>query len=55
MNRTCLDVAAHCGQAEVVQFLFGRFEGQDRQPPRVGPLHWASKEGHVAVCRMLLE
>ena len=54
MDRTCLDVGAHCGQADVVAFLLDHFLERGHQLPKVGPLHWAAKEGHEGVINILL-
>lgn len=54
MDRTCLDVGAHCGQAEAVAFLLDHFGQRGHQLPKVGPLHWAAKEGHESVVKTLL-
>ena len=54
MGRTCLDVAAHCGQVEVVRFLFQHFQDRGLALSKVGPLHWAAKEGHSEVINILI-
>ncbi len=55
MDRTCLDVGAHCGQTEVVEFLLEHFRSRGQLHPPVGPLHWAAKEGHTDVVNVLLK
>ena len=55
MARTSLDVAAHCGQVEAVRFLLQQIQSRGLVLPKIGPLHWAAKEGHSAVVDVLIK
>jgi hypothetical protein len=54
MDRNSLDVAAHCGQAEVLLFLLRHLQDRGLPVPKIGPLHWAAKEGHTGVVSILI-
>jgi len=48
------DLACLCGKVCVVEYLLGKYELLDVEPPIIGPLHFAAKAGHSKVLEFLL-